>query len=161
MNRVRFQWQSIWRTLGEHFTWVGSHKNLHVIIYAIDSLRQLADKFLEKEERKSFSSQKMFLKPFENIMRNNMNSEHKEVKEYVVMCMAALCHQKARFIKSGWEVILNVFSLAALDSESHLVVQSFQSLEHAVLNHFPLLEESFLELVECLSKFSQSTSAQL
>jgi brefeldin A-inhibited guanine nucleotide-exchange protein len=54
MNRVRFQWQSIWRTLGDHFTWVGSHKNLNVVIYAIDSLRQLADKFLEKEEKKHF-----------------------------------------------------------------------------------------------------------
>lgn len=39
MNRVRFQWQSIWSTLGEHFTRVGSHKNLHVVIYALDSLR--------------------------------------------------------------------------------------------------------------------------
>jgi hypothetical protein len=33
---------------------VGSHKNLNVVIYAIDSLRQLADKFLEKEEKKHF-----------------------------------------------------------------------------------------------------------
>jgi brefeldin A-inhibited guanine nucleotide-exchange protein len=74
MNRVRFQWQSIWTTLGEHFTWVGSRKNLHVVIYAIDSLRQLADKFLEKEERKNFSYQKMFLKPFETIMLNNLHS---------------------------------------------------------------------------------------
>ena len=55
MGRVRFQWQNIWRTLGEHFTWVGSHKNLHVVIYAIDSLRQLSDKFLEKDERRNFS----------------------------------------------------------------------------------------------------------
>jgi len=27
--------------------------------------------------------------------------------------MAALCHQKAKFIKSGGEVILNIFALAA------------------------------------------------
>lgn len=161
MNRVRFQWQSIWRTLAEHFTWVGSHKNLHVVIYAIDSLRQLADKFLEKEERKNFSYQKMFLKPFETIMLNNLHSKQKEVKEYVVMCIAALCHQKARYIKSGWEVILGIFALAAQDSENHLVVQSFQSLEHAVTNHFPLLEESFLELVTCLSKFAMNSSGQL
>ena len=125
MNRVRFQWQSIWRTLGEHFTWVGSHKNLNVVIYAIDSLRQLADKFLEKEERKNFSYQKMFLKPFNTIMLNNLHSGQKEIKEYIVMCIAALCHQKAKFIKSGWEVILNIFTLAAQDTETHLVVQSF------------------------------------
>lgn len=93
MNRVRFQWQSIWRTIAEHFTWVGSHKNLHVVIYALDSLRQLADKFLEKEERKNFNYQKTFLEPFETIMQNNLKQGgHREIKEYVVMCMAALCH---------------------------------------------------------------------
>lgn len=37
------------------------------------------------------------------------------------MCTAALCHQKARHIKSGWEVILNIFTLAAQDTETHLV----------------------------------------
>jgi brefeldin A-inhibited guanine nucleotide-exchange protein len=156
MDRVRFQWQNIWRTIGEHFTWVGSHKNLHVVIYAIDSLRQLSDKFLEKEERKNFSYQKMFLKPFETIMLNNLHSRQKEIKEYIVMCIAALCHQKAKYIKSGWEVILNIFTLAAQDTEPHLVVQSFQSLEHAVNNHFGLLNESFIELVNCLSKFARN-----
>mmetsp|Transcript_20574 Transcript_20574/g.31367 ORF Transcript_20574/g.31367 Transcript_20574/m.31367 type:complete len:104 (+) Transcript_20574:2779-3090(+) len=55
MNRVRFQWSKIWETMEEHFVSVGSHKNLNVVIYAIDSLRQLADKFLEIEERKNFS----------------------------------------------------------------------------------------------------------
>jgi len=163
MDRVRFQWQSIWRTVGEHFTWVGSHKNLHVVTYAIDSLRQLAAKFLEKEERKSFSYQKMFLRPFETIMLNNLTSRQKEIKEYVVMCIAALCQQKAKYIRSGWEVILNIFTLAAQDTEAHLAAQSFQALDYAVTNHFGLLEESLPELVNCLSKFSmnpqQSTKA--
>ena len=160
MNRVRFQWQSIWRTLGDHFTMVGQHKNLNVVIYAIDSLRQLADKFLEKEERKNFSYQKMFLKPFETIMLNNLHSSQKEIKEYIVMCTAQLCFLKAKYIKSGWEVILNIFTLAAQDTENHLVVQSFKSLEHAVCNHFELLEEVFIELVNCLGKFSQNGDPQ-
>ena len=68
---------------------------------------------------------KMFLKPFNTIMLNNLHSGQKEIKEYIVMCIAALCHQKAKFIKSGWEVILNIFTLAAQDTETHLVVQSF------------------------------------
>lgn len=42
----------------------------------------------------------------------------------------------------------------------HLVVQSFQSLEHAVLNHFALLEECFIELVNCLSEFSRNGAGQ-
>lgn len=139
---------------------VGQHKNLNVVIYAIDSLRQLSDKFLEKEERKNFSYQKMFLKPFETIMLNNLHSSQKEIKEYIVMCTAQLCFLKTKYIKSGWEVILNIFTLAAQDTENHLVVQSFKSLEHAVCNHFELLEEVFIELVNCLSKFSQNGDPQ-
>lgn len=97
----------------------------------------------------------MFLKPFEVIMLENLN-ERREIKEYVIMCICALCKQKAKFIRSGWEVILNVFTLAAMDtSESNLIEQSFQSIEFAVHYHFDLLEESFIELVNCLNKFSR------
>ena len=63
----------------------------------------------------------MFLKPFEEIMLENLN-DRREIKEYVIMCMCALCKQKAKHIRSGWEVILNVFTLAAMDtSERNLI----------------------------------------
>lgn len=39
--------------------------------YAIDSLRQLAMKFLEKDELAAYQFQKQFLKPFEFIMNKN------------------------------------------------------------------------------------------
>lgn len=41
-----------------------------------------------------------------------------------------------------------------------MVDQSFRSIEHAVLNHFGLVEESFIELVNCLSKFARNGSAE-
>jgi brefeldin A-inhibited guanine nucleotide-exchange protein len=50
MERVRFVWSRIWRHLGEHFSTVGSHPNRNMAEYSIDSLRQLAYKFLLKEE---------------------------------------------------------------------------------------------------------------
>ena len=49
MERIRYVWSKIWSLLSEHFCFVGSHGNLMVAIYAIDSLRQLADKFLLME----------------------------------------------------------------------------------------------------------------
>ena len=55
MARIRFVWTRIWQMLSEHFVNVGSHENLNVSIFAIDSLRQLADKFLLKEEFSSFN----------------------------------------------------------------------------------------------------------
>ena len=54
MVRIRFVWSKLWKKLSEHFVWVGSHSNLMVAIFAIDSFRQLADKFLKREEFMSF-----------------------------------------------------------------------------------------------------------
>lgn len=40
-------------------------------IFAVDSLRQLSMKFLEKGELANFRFQKDFLRPFEHIMKKN------------------------------------------------------------------------------------------
>lgn len=112
MARIRFVWTRIWQMLSEHFVKVGSHENLNVSIFAIDSLRQLADKFLLKEEFASFNFQKDFLNPFEQIMLHNL-ATRSEIKEYIVMCITNICRTKSAYIKSGWCVIINVFTLAA------------------------------------------------
>ena len=36
-----------------------------------------------------------------------------EVKEFIVMAVANMCRAKSRYIKSGWIVIINIFTLAA------------------------------------------------
>ena len=46
MSRIRIVWVKLWQVLSEHFSYAGSHQNSNLAIYAIDSLRQLADKFL-------------------------------------------------------------------------------------------------------------------
>jgi Sec7-like guanine-nucleotide exchange factor len=65
MVRIRFVWAQLWALLAAHFVWVGEQPNLQVAVFAIDSLRQLADKFLSKTEFQAFNFQKDFLKPFE------------------------------------------------------------------------------------------------
>ena len=63
---------------------------------------------------------------------------------------------KSAYIKSGWSVIIGVFTLAAQDSDEHLVHQSFKALKIAVTTHFNLLETNFVELVNCLNKYSEN-----
>lgn len=111
-NRIRFTWNKIWSMLSDHFSAVGSHPNLNVALYSIDSLRQLADKFLLKEEFSNYNFQKDFLKPFETIMLNNLHTRY-DIKEYIVMCIANMCVSKTKSLKSGWIVIINIFTLAA------------------------------------------------
>ena len=118
---TRFVWAKIWQELSKHFEHVGSHANLNVAIFAIDSLRQLSDKFLIREEFMSFNFQKDFLMPFHKIMLNNLHTRD-EIKEYIVMCITNVCGTKTPHIKSGWSVIIDIFTLAAQDNEKQLVV---------------------------------------
>uniref|UniRef100_A0A7M4ER21 ARF guanine nucleotide exchange factor 2 n=1 Tax=Crocodylus porosus TaxID=8502 RepID=A0A7M4ER21_CROPO len=71
MNRIRLQWSRIWQVIGDHFNKVGCNPNEDVAIFAVDSLRQLSMKFLEKGELANFRFQKDFLRPFEHIMKKN------------------------------------------------------------------------------------------
>jgi Sec7-like guanine-nucleotide exchange factor len=47
--------------------------------FALDSLRQLAMRFLEKEELPHFKFQKDFLRPFEYTMTHNANPEIRDM----------------------------------------------------------------------------------
>lgn len=80
-----------------------------------------------------------------------------DIKEYIVMCITNICRTKTPYIKSGWSVIINIFTLAAQDSEEMLVKQSFMALKAAVTEKFGLLEQNFVELVNCLNKYSMNS----
>ena len=71
MGRIRLQWSRIWAVLGEHFNQAGCNSNEEVAMFAVDSLRQLSTKFLERGELPNFRFQKDFLRPFEVIMKRN------------------------------------------------------------------------------------------
>ena len=55
------------------------HSNPHVGFFALDALRQLAMRFLEKEELPHFKFQKDFLKPFEYTMIHNANPDIRDM----------------------------------------------------------------------------------
>lgn len=65
MERIRLEWSHIWAVMGEHFNKVGCMPNVEIANAAVDALRQLSMKFLEKGELANYSFQKDFLRPFE------------------------------------------------------------------------------------------------
>jgi brefeldin A-inhibited guanine nucleotide-exchange protein len=69
-SRSRLSWAKIWGVMSHHFVAIGCHDNQNVSLFAIDALRQLSNKFLEKPELADFNFQRMFLKPFLDIMDN-------------------------------------------------------------------------------------------
>lgn len=155
MNRIRLQWSRIWQVIGDHFNKVGCNPNEDVAIFAVDSLRQLSMKFLEKDELANFRFQKDFLRPFEHIIKKNRSPT---IRDMVIRCLAQMVNMQAGNIRSGWKNIFAVFYLAASDTNGNLVELTFQTVSHIVTvifqHHFPAAIDSFQDAVKCLSEFA-------
>uniref|UniRef100_A0A3P8ZT77 SEC7 domain-containing protein n=1 Tax=Esox lucius TaxID=8010 RepID=A0A3P8ZT77_ESOLU len=159
MGRIRLQWSRIWEVIGDHFNKVGCNSNEDVAIFAVDSLRQLSMKFLEKGELANFRFQKDFLRPFEHIMKKNRSPT---IRDMVVRCIAQMVNSQAGNIRSGWKNIFSVFHLAASDQDESIVELAFQTTGYIVTNvfekHFPATIDSFQDAVKCLSEFACNAS---
>ncbi|XP_023650940.1 brefeldin A-inhibited guanine nucleotide-exchange protein 2 isoform X2 [Paramormyrops kingsleyae] len=154
MNRIRLQWSRIWQVIGDHFNKVGCNPNEDVAIFAVDSLRQLSMKFLEKGELANFRFQKDFLRPFEHIMKKNRSPT---IRDMVIRCVAQMVNSQAANIRSGWKNIFSVFHQAASDHDETIVELAFQTTGHIVTHtfqqHFAAAIDSFQDAVKCLSEF--------
>ncbi|XP_052264736.1 brefeldin A-inhibited guanine nucleotide-exchange protein 1-like isoform X3 [Dreissena polymorpha] len=155
MGRIRLQWSRIWQYLGDHFNKVGCNPIEDMAFFAIDSLRQLSMKFIEKGEFANFRFQKDFLRPFEHIMKRNRSPT---IRDMVVRCVAQMVNSQAANIKSGWKNIFSVFHLAASDQDEGIVELAFQTTGKIISSvfekHFLAVMDSFQDAVKCLSEFA-------
>lgn len=83
-NYVFQVWARIWSVLANHFISAGSHHDEKIAMYAIDSLRQLGMKYLERAELANFTFQNDILKPFVFLMRN---SQSESKRRLIVDCI--------------------------------------------------------------------------
>eukprot|EP01087_Luapelamoeba_hula_P003570 TRINITY_DN1336_c2_g1_i2.p1 TRINITY_DN1336_c2_g1~~TRINITY_DN1336_c2_g1_i2.p1 ORF type:complete len:1437 (-),score=274.97 TRINITY_DN1336_c2_g1_i2:1280-5590(-) len=154
MGRIRIVWSSIWNFLGKHFITVGCHKNLDTALYAIDSLKQLATKFLAKDELANYHFQKDFLKPFESIIQFNPSVA---VRDMIISCVYNMIHARADNIKSGWKSIFGVLTAAASDNNEKIVRPAFNIVVDIRTKLFELIADSFfVEFVNCLVAFGKN-----
>lgn len=85
LSEMTFQvWARIWSVLATHFIFAGSHPEEKVAMYAIDSLRQLGMKYLERAELANFTFQNDILKPFVVLMRS---SRSETIRRLIVDCI--------------------------------------------------------------------------
>lgn len=105
MNRIRLVWSRIWKVLSDFFVSVGLLENLSVALFVMDSLRQLAMKFLEREELANYNFQNEFLRPFVIVMQK---SNAPEVRELIVRCVSQMVLSRVNNIKSGWKGVFMV-----------------------------------------------------
>ena len=102
-------WARIWSVLANHFISAGSHHDEKIAMYAIDSLRQLGMKYLERAELANFTFQNDILKPFVVLMRN---SRSQSIRRLIVDCIVQVCDLAFLefFINSisSWELLLAI-----------------------------------------------------
>jgi hypothetical protein len=122
-------------------------------MYALDSLRQLARKFLEKGELGNYQFQKDFLKPFEIVMTQNSNPE---IRELVLRCMENMILNRVRNIKSGWKSVFSICSFAAGVADEHIVVLGFDIVSMVMTKHLELVQDFFVDVINCLISFSSN-----
>ncbi|CAI2293890.1 unnamed protein product [Caenorhabditis sp. 36 PRJEB53466] len=155
MNRIRLEWSRIWQVIGEHFNAAGCNTNEGVAHFAVDALRQLSIKFLEKGELPNFRFQKDFLRPFEVIMSKN---KHDPTRDLVVRCCAQLVDAHSSQLKSGWQNLFSVWNLAASDRCMEIVETSFLTAQQVISTRFkddfPSILDSFQEALKCLQEFA-------
>lgn len=123
MDRIRVEWSKLWLILGESFNRMVCHDNIHVVSFALDSLRQLSLRFFDIQELAHFKFQKDFLKPFECAMLNNKDDA---CRDLVLQCMHQMLQSKSAQIRSGWTAMFAVFSAAATVNNEVIVTSAFQ-----------------------------------
>ncbi|KAJ1259956.1 hypothetical protein BS78_10G194900 [Paspalum vaginatum] len=157
MSRIRLVWSRIWKVLSEFFVSVGLLENLSVAIFVMDSLRQLAMKFLEREELANYNFQNEFLRPFVIVMQR---SNAPEVRELIVRCVSQMVLSRVSNIKSGWKGVFMVFTSAAADDTRSIVLLAFETVEKIVRDYFHHITETetttFTDCVTCLIAFTSS-----
>ena len=156
-SRPRLDWDKIWSLLATHFTTVGVNSNTQLAMYAVDSLKQLSIKFLQKTELANFNFQRKFLKPFEIILAK---SPSLQIKDLVVRCLDIMIQACSSNIRSGWRSIFSIFEIAAAE-KYEVAALAFEVTDRLIKTQFELLIYDFVELMNCLVAFVASSHSLL
>lgn len=154
MTRIPLVWSRIWHVLSQHFVEAAMHQNPQVGMYALDSLRQLALKFLERDEMSDFQGE--FLSPFATVMSKTTNVS-REVREMAMQSISNTVHQRITHLqKSGWKTVFRILRAASKDTESDIVSEkAFSVLETVITQQNDIFLENFEEGVCALAAVGQ------
>ncbi|KAG1642506.1 hypothetical protein G6F44_004767 [Rhizopus delemar] len=159
MNRIRMEWSNIWAILGEHYNKVGCQSNFNVAFFALDSLRQLAMKFLEKEELPHFKFQKDFLMPFREVLANNPDVA---IKDMVLRCLSQMIQARPHHLRSAWKTMLSVFATGACETSESIVHMTYDIVRSITNERFGdiVANGTFPDYISCLVEFSKNKKFQ-
>jgi len=135
--RPRLVWAQIWEILGQFFAKAGCNRNSMVSVFAIDSLKQLSSKFLEKPELAEFHFQRMFLRPFLTILQNPETRQ--DIRELILECVSQLVDRKAYNLQSGWKIFFDIIMVSAASDNVKITLRALSMLQKMLDEHLEKL----------------------
>jgi Sec7-like guanine-nucleotide exchange factor len=135
--RSRRSWAKIWDLMSGHLGTNGCHKNAMVSMFAIDALRQLSFKFLEKPELADFNFQRLFLRPFLSIMEDPGTLE--DTRELILQCVDNSIRSLSHNIRSGWKIFFSILARTADDPSEKISSFGLAILQRLLDNHIDQL----------------------
>eukprot|EP00835_Amoeboradix_gromovi_P000598 NODE_22_length_38364_cov_0.248661.p1 type:complete len:1377 gc:universal NODE_22_length_38364_cov_0.248661:12236-8106(-) len=153
MNRIKVEWTQLWGILGNYFVEMTMLDNIQHCQFAIDSLRQLAFKFLDLVEVEGFKFQATFMKPFLLILQQ---CKHAELKSFIVECMDLFVQGKYSNLKSGWGMILLILQQ---DMPIECIVLGFETVKR-IMGYLELVISNgaysdYLTTIACYCKHTE------
>lgn len=148
MNRIRIVWSRIWNHMGAHFSEVVLHPNVKFALYALDSLKQLAFKFLDLGELPHFLFQRDFLRPA--VLALSKNNNH-NVREIVLQYFFIIVQSRRSALKSGWRSIIS--------GTAHSARDPFPTCRYAGFDLLKTIVETCLEDVVACGSFDDIVGA--
>ena len=158
--RTRLIWSKLWGMVGELFIEAGTHSNMHVSMYAVDSLKQLAVKFLNKDERVNFNFQRLFLSPFNKILQ--YPSLDDTLRELVIRVIDNLVQSKCHNLRSGWFCVFQAFTIDNSLKNNNLIPLIYEVLVRIVSISLKSKNNDIQKVLICVLSFCRySPSTEL
>jgi len=150
MGRIRLVWSKLWNVISPFFVKISQSLNSNVSMFGIDSLRQLALKFMSKPELGNYHFQSEFMKPFFVIM-NSPNSSV-QIQELIVSVVESLVKQVSGNLKSGWISVFSCLRVACRADNVALLEHACEILKEIESSTKALHKgENFREFTSCLN----------
>jgi brefeldin A-inhibited guanine nucleotide-exchange protein len=131
--RPRLVWTQVWELMAEFFVKNACHPNPKVSVFAIDSLKQLSLKFLDKPELSEFNFQSSFLRPFQVVMENK--DSRPEIREMVLSCVDNIIRTKSQNLRSGWKILFSILGASAFDENDKIEKTGLTILQRLLDDH--------------------------
>ena len=108
--RSRMEWTQIWQVMSEYYIALGCFPMGQVALSAIDALKQLSVKFLDKEDLRAYNFQKSFIRPFEYVISRTPSADTREMILHVVH---NIVQTRSKQLSSGWKIVFSVCTFCA------------------------------------------------